>query len=128
MPDLQIIHAPNGDEMVVLSRADYDQLVARLDDAEEDQADAAMYIARKAALEAGTDFLLPAEVSAFILKGDSLLRATRRWRGFSQSHIAEVTGIGQGYLSDLESRRRSGTPETMQKIAKALDVPETWFS
>jgi hypothetical protein len=128
MPDPQIIHSPSGDELVVLSRAEYDEMVARLSDAEEDQADAATYIAAKAALAAGTSFLLPAEVSAFILKGDSLLRATRRWRGVSQAHIAEVTGIGQGYLSDLENRRRSGTPETMEKIAKALGVDEKWFA
>jgi len=37
------------------------------------------------------------------------------------------TGIGQGYLSDLESGRRTGTPETIAKLAQALDVPVEWL-
>jgi transcriptional regulator with XRE-family HTH domain len=38
------------------------------------------------------------------------------------------TGIGQGYLSDLESGRRTGTPEIIAKLAQALDVPVEWLS
>jgi transcriptional regulator with XRE-family HTH domain len=38
------------------------------------------------------------------------------------------TGIGQGYLSDLESGRRTGTPETIAKLAQALNVPVEWLS
>ncbi len=50
------------------------------------------------------------------------------WRGRSQVEIAELTGIGQGYLSDLENRRRAGTPETLEKLAKALDVLRSWLT
>jgi hypothetical protein len=128
MPDLQIIHSPTGEEMVVLSRAQYDALVALAAEAEEDAHDVAMYDARKAALASGKDFLLPPEVSAFILKGDSLLRATRRWRRLSQAHVAQLAEVGQGYLSDLENRRRTGTPETLEKLAKALSVPLNWLT
>jgi len=128
MSDVQIIHSPSGEEMVVLSRVEYEALKARAADAEEDADDAAIYLARKAALTAGKDFLLPPEVSTFILKGDSLLKATRRWRGLSQADLAQASGIGQGYLSDLENRRRTGTPETLGKLARALDVPVTWLT
>jgi transcriptional regulator with XRE-family HTH domain len=38
------------------------------------------------------------------------------------------TGIGQGYLSDLENGRRTGTPETVAKLAEALNVPVEWLS
>jgi len=38
------------------------------------------------------------------------------------------TGIGQGYLSDLESGRRTGTTATIAKLAQALDVPVEWLS
>jgi transcriptional regulator with XRE-family HTH domain len=37
------------------------------------------------------------------------------------------TGIGQGYPSDLENGRRSGTPETIAKLAEALNVPVEWL-
>lgn len=62
-----------------------------------------------------------------MLRGDSLLKAVRNWRDQTQSYIEFKTGIGQGYLSDLESGRRKGTPETLTKLAEALDVPREWF-
>jgi transcriptional regulator with XRE-family HTH domain len=42
--------------------------------------------------------------------------------------LLSKTGIGQGYLSDLESGRRKGTAETIAILAKALDVPVAWLS
>jgi len=38
------------------------------------------------------------------------------------------TDISQGYLSDLERGRRAGTPETIAKLAQALNVPVEWLS
>jgi transcriptional regulator with XRE-family HTH domain len=67
--------------------------------------------------------VLPPEVSAAILGGESRLKAIRNWRGETQLHLNFKTGIGQGYLSDLENGRRTGTPETIAKLAQALDVP-----
>ena len=70
----------------------------------------------------------PRGVSAAILRGDSRLKAIRNWRGETQLHLNFKTGIGQGYLSDLESGRRTGNPETIAKLAQALDVPVEWLS
>jgi transcriptional regulator with XRE-family HTH domain len=42
--------------------------------------------------------------------------------------LASKTDIGQGYLSDLENGRPIGTPETLAKLAQALDVPVEWLS
>lgn len=123
----QIIRTPNGEELVVLPRADYEALLARLEDEAEDAEDVAMYDARKAELTGGGG-VLPPEVSAAILRGDSRLKAIRNWRDDTQLHLAFKTGIGQGYLSDLESGRRAGTPETIAKLAEALNVPADWLS
>jgi hypothetical protein len=92
-----------------------------------DADDVAIYDARKAELTAG-GVVLPSEVSAAILRGESRLKAIRNWRGETQQHLNFKTGIAQGYLSDLESRRRTGTPETLAKLARALDVPVEWLS
>ena len=70
----------------------------------------------------------PPEVRAAILRGDSRLKAIRRWRDETQVHLTSTTGIGQGYLSDLENGRRTGTPEAIAKLAQALDVPVAWHS
>lgn len=128
MPTPQVIRTAAGEELVVLSRAEYDDLIARAAAADEDDDDIAIYDARKAALAAGEDTALPAAVSVFMLKGDTLLRALRKWRGLSQIDLAERSGIGQGYLSDLESGRRAGSAETIEALVKALDVPLVWLA
>jgi hypothetical protein len=124
----QIIRTPGGEEMVVLPRAEYEALLARADHQAEDADDVAIYDARKAELAAGSSAVLPPEVSAAILRGDSRLKAIRKWRDETQLHLEVKTGIGQGYLSDLESGRRTGTPETIAKLAQALNVPVEWLS
>ena len=120
----QIIRTPGGEELVVLPRAEYEALLERADHEAEDADDVAIYDARKAA----DSVVLPPEVSAAILRGESRLKAIRNWRDETQLHLSFKTGIGQGYLSDLESGRRTGTPETIAKLAQALSVPVEWLS
>ena len=123
----QIIRTPSGEELVVLPRAEYEALLERAAHDAENADDVAIYDARKAEMAAGGG-VLPREVSAAILRGDSRLKAIRNWRGETQTHLEFKTGVGQGYLSDLENGRRSGTRETMAKLAQALDVPMEWLS
>ncbi|MGA8586957.1 MAG: helix-turn-helix transcriptional regulator [Roseiarcus sp.] len=123
----QIIRTPDGEELVVLPRADYEALVERADHEAEDAEDVAIYDARKAELAAGGG-ILPPQVSAAILRGDSRLKAIRNWRGETQLHLTFKTGIAQGYLSDLENGRRRGTSDTIAKLAQALNVPAEWLS
>jgi Helix-turn-helix len=120
----QIIRTPGGEELVVLPRAEYEALLERADHEAEDADDVAIYDARKAA----DSVVLPPEVSAAILRGESRLKAIRNWRDETQLHLSFKTGIGQGYLSDLESGRRTGTTETIAKLADALSVPVEWLS
>ena len=127
MAEPQIIRTPSGEELVVLTRADYDSLLEALAEAEEEAADVALYDARKAEARE-TASVLPAEVSAALLKGARLLEALRDWRGMTQTRLAEATGLAQGYLSDLERGRRGGTPETLARIADALDIPAAWLT
>jgi hypothetical protein len=126
MSEPQIIRTPSGDELVVLSRAEYDALLARAEEHDEDEDDVAIYDARKAELTAGGE-KLPAEVSALMLRGHSLLAAIRKWKGMTQLHVNFKTDIGQGYLSDLESGRRTGSRETLEVLAKCYNVPASWL-
>jgi hypothetical protein len=127
MTTAQIIRTPAGEELVVLSKAEYDALVERADHDDEDAGDVALYDARKAEL-ASAGGVLPPAVSAAVLRGESRLKAIRRWRNKTQTYLQSRTGIGQGYLSDLENGRRVGTPETLAKLADVLDVPVAWIS
>ncbi|KQU92849.1 helix-turn-helix transcriptional regulator [Devosia sp. Root105] len=126
--NLQTFTAPGGEEMVILTRAEYDALVDLASDAEEDAADAAIYAERKAALERGDDSILPVEVSAEIGRGASRLKAIRKWRGKSQVEIAEAVGIAQSYLSSLETGTRAMTDDLADRFAVALDVPKEWVA
>ena len=125
--EAQFFKTPSGDEMVIISRAEYEALIEAFSEAEEDAADLAIAIERKADLEAGRDERLPEELSALILRGVGYLTALRKWRGLTQMQLAEKSGVSQGYLSDLESRRRKGAVETLDALAKALDIPRAWL-
>jgi DNA-binding XRE family transcriptional regulator len=122
----QIIKTPNGEEMVILPRAEYEALVRAADQAAEDAADIAIYDARKAEMQGTEPF--PAELSMAILRGESRLKALRKWRELTQSELAEQTGLTQGFLSDLEARRRTPSAETAAKLSEALAVPLDWVS
>jgi len=98
---------------------DEPQIIIRTQDAE----DVAIYDARKAPLAT-----LPADLSAIIPASDSFLQALRKWRGKTQVAVAEAVGIQQGYLSDLESGRRHGAPDTLERLARVLDVPLDWIA
>ena len=122
-PTVASIVTPGGEELVLLPRADYEALVERATEAEEDAADIAIYDARRAE---GSP-TLPADVSMAVLRGDSRLKALRQWRDVGQVHLAFKTDISQGFLSDLENGKRNMTAEMKRRIAEALDIPEIWL-
>jgi hypothetical protein len=123
----QTFRSPSGEEMVILSRAEFDALAAAAAEAIEDADDVAIFDERVAALRSRADETLPPEVSAAVLRGESLLRALRRWKGLSQDQVAGRAAITQGYLSDMEKRRKTGSAETLKRIAVALDVDPAWL-
>jgi transcriptional regulator with XRE-family HTH domain len=49
------------------------------------------------------------------------------WRTITAELAAKI-GIGQGYLSDLETKRRKGLDSTMERLAAALEVPVAWIA
>ena len=121
----QIIKTPAGEELVVLPKADYEALVHAADEAMEDAADIAIYDARRADPVAAAP--LPADISMAILRGESRLRAVRKWRGLTQSELADRAGLTQGFLSDLESHRRTASADTAERLAGALEVTISWI-
>lgn len=119
---IQILKTASGEELVVLSRRDYDALLARLGD---EEAEDRMTILLAA--EARGEVPLPEAVSASVLGGESVLRALRNWRGLTQMQLAEAAEIGQSFLSELETRAKAASPDTAARLAKALDAPIGWL-
>ena len=128
MGRIQVIRTPSGEEMVVLPKAEYEALVAAAGGSDEDADDVAIYDARKSALMASEDSILPQTVSSLLLKGHSRLKAIRLWRDMTQTELAKQAGVGQGYLSDMESGRRPVSGEVLQALAERLNVPPEWIA
>ncbi|SDA36865.1 helix-turn-helix domain-containing protein [Sphingomonas sp. NFR15] len=55
------------------------------------------------------------------LVGDNCARI-RKARGYTQEQLAELSGLSQQYLSDLERGKRNPTVVTVNEIALALGV------
>ncbi|MBX9732031.1 MAG: helix-turn-helix domain-containing protein [Sphingomonas sp.] len=117
----QSFTTPDGTEMVVITRADYDRITSLA--FSEDSHDLA---AAHAAL-AASDARYPAAVVDAILAGASPLAAWRQHRGLSQQELAQAAGITQTAVSRLERKRNGRFPEgrrtTREAIAVALQVP-----
>ncbi len=109
-------------EVAILPRKDYEALVAKAAEADEDIGVARLVArARKEVAEGAP--LIPMEVAERIADGEHPIRVLRKWRDMTQMHLSHRTNIGQGYISDLESGRRKGTVAALRVIAEALRVP-----
>jgi DNA-binding XRE family transcriptional regulator len=120
---VQFIRIPGGDDLAVLSRSDYDRLVALAAEAQEDAG--ANRIVRNSirALKEGREVVLPKAVVDRLANGDNPVRVIREWRDMIQGELAVAVGISQNYLSEIETGRRKGPAELQKKFARALGVP-----
>jgi len=110
-------------DTVTLSRADYEALLARIEDAE-DAAAVAVYRAREEALgvdAARADHLPVASVDR-LLAGENPIRVWRQHRGMNQSQLAAAASVSPAYLNEIETGKKPGSLQTMHAIAKALGV------
>jgi DNA-binding XRE family transcriptional regulator len=107
----QIITSPSGEELVVLPRDDYEDLVDEL---------AARNV--DAALAAGDEELLSAEEAAALVAAAVPLAFWRTKRGKTQSQLASDIGVSQNSLSDLERGKAKGDVTLYAKLARCLDV------
>ena len=55
------------------------------------------------------------------LYGENIKRI-RQSKGLNQDMLSEKAEISPGFLSDIENNKKTGTFDTLAKIAKALDV------
>lgn len=114
----QTIIAPDGSELVVVPRDDYDRLVDAADELE----DVAAFDAAMRRRAAGEDAAVPFEVVQRLSDGDNPVRVWREHRGLKVGELAARAGISQPYLSQIEAGKKDGTLRTMAAIARALDV------
>jgi len=110
-------------DTVTLSRAEYEALLDRLEDAEDENA-IKRFEARVAALgwEAATRNALPAERAWRLLDGAHPLAVWREHRKLSGAKLAALSGVPQSYISEIETGKKPGSLDAMAKLARALGV------
>jgi ribosome-binding protein aMBF1 (putative translation factor) len=107
--------SPNGDDIVILSRKEYDRLLVA---ANEDAADAAV---AKRAIARNEEALSEAEMNE-LLAARTPLAFWRKKRGLTQTDLAKAAKIAQGFLSEIESGLKTGDVTVLQRIAIALEI------
>ncbi len=55
------------------------------------------------------------------------IRQMRQKSGLTQEELANISGLSQGYINQLESGKRKFTQKTLCAIAEALDLPLNSF-
>lgn len=74
------------------------------------------------ALASGEDELLPAEMARRLVAGEAPVRIWREHRGFTQTALAERSGVNRVQIANIESGTKTGSVETLRKLADALGV------
>lgn len=65
---------------------------------------------------------VPAAVVDRLIAGENPVTVWREHRGMSGRELSRRSGVGNGYLSQIENGARDGTVATMRKLAVALAV------
>jgi len=117
-PNVQFITTPGGGEMAVLPRADYDAMVAAL----EERVDVAEAQAILARVQAGEEETFPGDLVARMVAGENAIKLMREHRGMTQAALADAAGTSTAYISQLETNRRKPGLDLARRIAGALRV------
>jgi len=122
---------------VVLTRDDWERVVTILGDppygsAEDDddiaavaaaREDDARFAAQVAAEGTAVETTIPIEIVRAKLDGAHPIRAWRDQRGWTQQNLSAGSGVRRDLIAQLETRRKTGSIETVARIARALGVP-----
>lgn len=117
----QVIQTETGEELIVLTRRDYDALLAQAGDEEaEDRMTVRLVEESRAAIARGEGVLLPEEVWEAMENGENRIRVLREYRGLSREELARRIGLSVDTLSGIEDCANS---ENLKVLARELAVP-----
>jgi hypothetical protein len=111
-----------GGEVAILPRKEYEALVAKATEADEDAGTARLVARARKEAAAGAP-LLPKDIVDRLANGENPVRVLREWRDITQMYLSFKTNLSQGHISDIENGRRTGTPAALRLIADTLKVP-----
>jgi DNA-binding XRE family transcriptional regulator len=104
------------DDDVILRRADYDELIRRIEDLED------RGTVERVKKEKSRRYV-PVEVVRRLISGEeSKVKVWREYRGLTLRALAEKAQIAPAYLSEIETGKKPGSVKAMAALARALDV------
>ena len=136
LPKPKIVRRDGKPAEVILSYADWQKIVAMLD--QEDAYDiAAVDAARREGEELDDEFAaqlavrhgapvettIPLEVVKAKLDGVHPLKAWREFRGITQLQLSSRSGVGRDLIAQIETSKKQGGVGTLERLARALGVP-----
>jgi DNA-binding XRE family transcriptional regulator len=110
-------------DTVTLSRAEYEALIERIEDAE-DTAALDRLEARIAAegADAALADCLPIELAERLCAGEHPIRMWRKHRGLTREALAVAAGVSPSYLTEIETRKKAGNFDVIARLAAALRI------
>jgi DNA-binding Xre family transcriptional regulator len=105
-------------DTVTLSRADWEVLVERFDNA----TDRTALLRSKMRSKEGRDDALPVAFYRRIRGGEHPLRVWREYRDIGLNTLARKAGMSSSYLSEIETGSKPGSAVTLKKLAEALSI------
>lgn len=110
-------------DTVTLTRAEYEALMRRLEDAEDNTAiDRLEQRIETQGFATATADYLSGELVARLVAGEHPVRVWRAHRGLTREALATAAGISPSYLTEIERRRKPGSFDAMIKLAAALRI------
>lgn len=73
-------------------------------------------------LDGGEEELIPAAIVDRLLGGEQPLAVWRQHRSLTQAELARRSGVNRVQIIDIEAGRKTGSVETLRKLALALDI------
>jgi DNA-binding XRE family transcriptional regulator len=106
-------------DTVTLLRSDFDAMLEELEDAEDRNA----VLEHDLAVARGdtTPALTLDEVDR-LLTGENPVKLWRQKLGLTQRQLADHSGVSQSLLAEIEKGTKTGSVETLKKLARALKI------
>lgn len=73
------------------------------------------------AITEATEFF-PQYILDAMLNGNNPIVIFRKYRELTQEQLAEKTSLSRAYIAQIETRKKTGSIDTIKKIADALNV------
>lgn len=109
-------------ETVTLSRAEYEALLDRLEEAEDKQTLDLLEAGLAADPEGALADYLPIELVKRLSAGEHPVRIWRAHRGMTREALAVAAGVAPSYVTEIETWRKPGSFSAIAKLAAALGV------